>query len=267
MLSNVPSSAWISFVIWTGITAMVSAAPSGSGPPTRQQIAAGDFVSVDELKLKDQQGEVYLTGLNYWSCINLAADDKAGGNHSRFLTELDQMAAHGINHLRIMASSEGATTHQPFRMYPALMKAPGVYNEDIFVGLDRCLDEMSKRGMRATMTLSNEWQWSGGFAQYVSWANDNSPIPYPSSWNLSAPPQRPTPGTGWGNYTTEGVNAAPYSEFTDFANRFYTIEKCQQWYHAHIEKVINRVNTVNGRKCTFVPIEYLWFHLSLVTVD
>lgn len=186
-------------------------------------------------------------GLNYWSCLNLAADDSAGGNHSRFITELDQMAAKGVNHLRLMASSEGSPTHQPFRMYPALMQSPGDYNEDIFVGLDRCLDEMQRRGMRATMTLANEWQWSGGFGQYVSWANGNSEIPYPPSWNLSAPPQREVPGTGWGNYTVQGVDAASYGTFTDYANQFYTNDQCQEWYHDHIDTVLNRVNTVNGR--------------------
>ncbi|KAG9565363.1 glycoside hydrolase, partial [Aureobasidium melanogenum] len=228
--------------------ALISAIPHGSHPtPTGHGIAADDFVSVNGSKLKDRQGIVYLTGMNYWSCMNLAADDHVGGNYSRFITELDQMQAHGINHLRIMASSEGAPTWQPFRMYPALMEAPGAYNEAIFVGLDRCLNEMGKRGMRATMTLANEWQWSGGFGQYVSWSTNNSQIPYPSSWNLTAPPQRSTPGTGWGNYTVEGVNAAPYSNFTAYANQFYTIPKCQEWYQAHISKVLNRVNTVNGR--------------------
>lgn len=86
---------------------------------------------------------------------NLAADESVGGSYSRLTTELDQMAAKGINHLRIMASSEGAPTPQPFRMSPALMQAPGQYNAKVFEGLDICLDEMSKRGMRATMTLNN----------------------------------------------------------------------------------------------------------------
>lgn len=123
-------------------------------------ITPDDYVSVDGNRLKDSHGTtVYLTGLNYWSCMNLAADDSVGGNHSRFITELDQMASKGVNHLRLMASSEGAPTHQPFRMDPPLMQSPGEYNEEIFVGMDRCLAEMSKRGMRATMTLANEWQW------------------------------------------------------------------------------------------------------------
>jgi mannan endo-1,4-beta-mannosidase len=91
--------------------------------------------------------------MNYWACMNLAASETSGGNYSRLVTELNQMAAKGINHLRIMAGSEGAQTPQPFRMNPPLMEAPGQYNDDIFKGLDICLAEMSKRGMRATMTL------------------------------------------------------------------------------------------------------------------
>jgi mannan endo-1,4-beta-mannosidase len=136
-------------------------------------------VYVKGLRLYDSNGLHYLTGMNYWACMNLAADASAGGNYSRLITELDQMAEKGINHLRIMAGSEGAPTPQPFRMNPPLMQAPGQYNEDVFEGLDVCLAEMSKRGMRATMTLNNEWQWSGGFAQYVSWTQNNTIIPYP----------------------------------------------------------------------------------------
>ena len=242
------TSTWTSALVAAAfVPSIVSAVPHGGHSPGKgHDIAADDFVSVDGFKLKDRQGTVYLTGLNYWSCMNLAADDHVGGNYSRFITELDQMKAHGVNHLRIMAASEGAPTHQPFRMYPALMESPGNYNEAIFVGLDRCLNEMSKRGMRATMTLANEWQWSGGFGQYVSWATNNSQIPYPSSWNLTANPQRSEPGTGWGNYTVEGVDAESYGNFTAYANRFYTIPKCQEWYHAHISKILSRVNTVNG---------------------
>jgi mannan endo-1,4-beta-mannosidase len=190
--------------------------------------------------------------------MNLAASESAGGNYSRLVTELDQMAAKGINHLRIMAASEGAPTPQPFRMNPALLEEPGKYNEDIFKGLDVCLAEMSKRGMRATMTLNNEWQWSGGFAQYVSWANNNTQIPYPESWNLTAPPQRETPGTGWGNYTEEGVDAAPYSEFTSYGNLIYNNTQAESWYKDHIKTVMNRRNTVTGRLYTEDPTIMTW---------
>lgn len=156
--------------------------------------------------------------------------------------------AHGVNHLRIMASSEGAPTPQPFRMNPPLMDAPGKYNEKIFRGLDICLDELSKRGIRATMTLNDEWQWSGGFAQYVSWALNDTAIPYPPSWNMTKAPQRPTLGTGWGNYSDTSDGAHSYDEFTTFANQIYTNAQAEQWYKDHIKTVITRRNTVNGRK-------------------
>lgn len=98
------------------------------------------------------------------------------------------------------------------------------------------------------MTLNNEWQWSGGFPQYVSWTSGNVEIPYPPSWNLSAPPQRSTPKTGWGNYTVQDVDAYSYTNYTNFANRFYTDPQAQGWYRDHINVVVSRVNTVNGRK-------------------
>ncbi|KAF2836993.1 glycoside hydrolase family 5 protein [Patellaria atrata CBS 101060] len=217
-----------------------------------------EFVYVDGLRLRTSQGLHYLTGLNYWSCMNLAADESLGGNYSRLVTELDQMAAKGVNHLRIMASSEGAPTPQPFRMSPPLLEAPGKYNEDVFVGLDRCLAEMGARGMRATMTLGNEWQWSGGFAQFVSWANDDEPIPYPSSWNLTAPPQREIPRTGWGDYTVQGIDAAPYPEFVDFANRIYNDTRAEQMYRDHVATVINRRNTITGRVYNSDPTIMTW---------
>lgn len=208
-------------------------------------IQADDFVKVDEMRMKNSKGEIqYLTGINYWACLNLAADADQGGEYNRFITELDHMRAVGINHLRIMAGSEGNPTPQPFRMNPPLQPSPGTYNEKIFVGLDRCLAEMSKRGMRATMTLNDQWQWSGGFAQYVSWTHNNEEIDYPPSWNLSAAPQRPgPPGRGWGNYTTTG----DWNKYITYGDQFYTDDAAEALFKAHIDKVLNRKNTVNGR--------------------
>ncbi|KAN0063242.1 hypothetical protein ACQY0O_004406 [Thecaphora frezii] len=241
MKLDLASSALLALALPAGTWAATVTERSHSYSP----IDATDFVRVDGLRLKDSHNQTtYLHGINYWACMNLAADGKYGGEHKRFITELDQMAAKGINHLRIMASSEGNPTPQPFRMSPALQQAPGEYNEGIFVGLDRCLAEMAKRGMRATMTLNDQWQWSGGFAQYISWANNNEAISYPPSWNLTAPPQRPgKSGRGWGNYTTTGT----FSDYVDYGNQIYTNAQAEEWFKAHIEKVLNRKNTVNGR--------------------
>lgn len=231
--------------------APVRAAPAWTdgAPYKRDPIDPDDFVKVNGLRLYDKSGPIYLTGMNYWSCMSLAAGESVGGSYQRLRAELDQMAAKGINHLRIMASAEGAKTPQPFRINPPLMESPGKYNEQVFKGLDICLDEMAKRGMRATMTLNNNWVWSGGFAQYVSWANDDEQIPYHPSWNLSAPPQRATPRTGWGNYTIPDVdpNTVTWGNYSNYRGRFYRSEKAQEWYRNHINTVANRVSTVNGR--------------------
>ncbi|CAI6335021.1 unnamed protein product [Periconia digitata] len=252
-MMRVPASIFLSLAL----TSHALVVREKSRPYTKRAIDENDFVYVDGLRLKDANGLHYLTGLNYWACLNLAAPESQGGNYSRLVTELDQMAAKGVNHLRVMASSEGAPTPQPFRMDPPLMKAPGEYNEEVFQGLDICLDEMSKRGMRATMTLNNEWQWSGGFGQYVSWATNKS-IPYPSSWNMTKAPQRSTPRTGWGDYSDIFDGAATYGEFEAFANQMYTNEQAETWYKDHITTVLTRRNTVNGRLYTEDPTIMTW---------
>ncbi|CAG8647799.1 7910_t:CDS:2, partial [Scutellospora calospora] len=109
---------FVSLALITAALAVVSAAPGRNRHESHshQKIAEDDFVQVDGLRFKDAAGSVYLTGLNYWSCLNLAADESAGGNHSRLILELDDMASKGVNHLRIMAASEGAPTWQPFHV-------------------------------------------------------------------------------------------------------------------------------------------------------
>lgn len=128
---------------------------TGDGGGQGKPVGSHDFIRAEGNRLVDQRGRShFLQGINYWACMNLAADDeKAGGDQARFEIEMDQLAAVGVNHLRIMAASEGATTPQPFRMLPALQPEPGKWNEDVFVGLDRCVAGAAKRGMRLTMTL------------------------------------------------------------------------------------------------------------------
>ncbi|MBW0506847.1 hypothetical protein O181_046562 [Austropuccinia psidii MF-1] len=163
----------------------------------------------------------YLVSMNYWAAMNLAADRSAGGNLSRFQVEVEQLAKHGVNNVRIMAASEASGRGiEPFRMYPALQESPGDYNENIFVGLDRALVEFAKYNITVIMTLHNFWHWSGGFAQYVSWATHDSQIPYPPSWD-------PTLNTPYGDFTTNGTFGKydplkkSWTGFVGYAGRFY----------------------------------------------
>ena len=137
-----------------------------SQKPASHAIAADDYIAVDGLWLRDGRGRPhFVQGMNYWSCMNLGASDEAGGDIRRLAMELDQLAAVGINHLRVVAASEGSAKRAPFRILPALQHLPGQWDERIFAGLDRCVAEAGKRGMRLTLVMGNTWQWTGGNAQ------------------------------------------------------------------------------------------------------
>jgi mannan endo-1,4-beta-mannosidase len=97
--------------------------------------------------------------------MNLAASKEMGGDVSRLKTELDQLAAVGINHIRIMGATEGAERREPYRILPAIQSLPGHYDERMLAALDRCIAESGKRGIRVTMVMGNTWQWTGGNAQ------------------------------------------------------------------------------------------------------
>ena len=107
----------------------------------------------------------YFIGANFWQGMNLGVDGHSG-NRSLLTSELDNLQKLGVTNLRIMASSEGPNT-EPYRMVPALMDAPGVYDQAVLDGLDYLIAQMGQRGMKAVMVLNNYWQWSGGMGQYV----------------------------------------------------------------------------------------------------
>src|SRR3954468_3572378 len=146
------------------------------------------FVTVRCTELRLAGRSYHFVGANYWQAMNLASRGP-GGDRPQLLRELDAMAARGITNLRIMAASEGPD-REPLRMVPALLVAPGVYNADLLDGLDFVLKALADRDMKAVMTLGNLWHWSGGFGQYLVWADPARAIPYPP----------PRPGGDWNEY-------------------------------------------------------------------
>jgi mannan endo-1,4-beta-mannosidase len=178
---------------------------------------AQNFITVKEgIFLKEGKPYRYL-GTNFWYGMNLGLSDK-----NRLTRELDQLNSIGIKNLRIMAASEGNETAL-WCIQPALQTAPNVFNEKLLVGLDFLLVELKKRDMVAVMCLNNFWPWSGGFAQYVSWANANETIPYPP----------PAENGSW-------------NTFQRYSARFYSDSIAKQQFILFLEKIINRVNTINN---------------------
>ena len=210
------------------VAALVQAATAQT-PPSYDRPAANGFVTVSDGQFLLGGRPHDFAGVNFWQGMNLAVDGP-GGDRTRLHAELDQLTQLGVTNVRIMAASEGPNT-EPYRMVPALMASPGVYDPNVLDGLDYLLAQIGQRGMRAVMVLNNYWQWSGGMAQYVSW-HEGTPIPYP-------------PEHGW-------------SAFMAYAAKFYGYEPCQTWYRSHIEAIVTRTNPYTGLTYRDDPTIFSW---------
>ena len=138
---------------------------------------------------------------------------------------LRQAAQSGIRVVRVWGFGEGGPgdigpiadfadwprTH-PFRW------APGQWNEEAFVHLDRVLAEAQRNNLRVQLCLTNWWRDTGGVTQYLRWAgiNDAADTNFPFGIN----PER--------------------------AMLFYTNETTRRLYREHLEKVVTRRNTITG---------------------
>ncbi len=157
-------------------------------------------------------------GTNIWYAVNLGALAQ-GGNRARLVRELNRLKEMGITNLRIMGASEGL--NQPKTVWPPIQPHPAQYDERLLKGMDFVLAEMAKRNMKAVIYLNNFWVWTGGMAQYVSWAT-----------------KEPLPNAFLPQYT--------WSQFMNFSARFYNNARAQRWYEAYLSMLIQHRNTITG---------------------
>jgi mannan endo-1,4-beta-mannosidase len=170
--------------------------------------------------LFERNGKPFVfVGANFWQGMNLGSKGP-GGDRARLIRELERLRIAGVKNLRIVALTEGPDT-SPYRVTPSNQPAPGQFDEALLEGLDFLLVEMAKRDLTAVMCLGNFWPWSGGFAQYVSWA-EGSAIPYPP----------PHPGGSW-------------SGFQEYSSRFYTLPKARAIHLEGVKRIVSRVNTIS----------------------
>lgn len=176
-------------------------------------VTSSSFIEVKNARLSLNNHEYRYIGTNFWYGANLGSRGP-GGNRDRLIRELDHLHELGVNNLRIQAGSEGPDT-EPWRIVPSMQPSPGQYNPEILEGLDFLLFEMRKRQMYAVMCLNNFWHWSGGFAQYVAWADGSeAKIPYPGDYN----------------------------QFEVYSARFYGIKNATDWFDNHIRFLLTRKN-------------------------
>lgn len=180
------------------------------------------FVKVEGTQFTIDGKPYRYIGTNYWYGGLLATNGDKG--KARLKTELDFLKSHGVNNLRVMVGAEGLTTYL-YRVpsEKALMPKPGVYDEKIIYGLDYLLNELGKRGMKAVLHFTNTWDWSGGLDQYLEW-NGYGPQPY----------------SKYGGYT--------WDKNQEYTSKFYTCQPCKDELDAYIKYILNRTNSINGKK-------------------
>ncbi len=187
-----------------------------------------EFVSVDSLQFSRYDKPYRFIGFNFWSAVFLAHESH--GDRARLLRELDTLEKYGIKNLRLMVSSEGPDT-EPYRISPSIQESPGDIRESYLEALDFVLVELSKRNMTAVLCLGNSWHWSGGFAQYYSWASGKS-IPYP--------------------------NDHDYDKYMKFTSKFYSSKEARKYYQEYITKILTRTNTISKQAYKNDPTIMSW---------
>jgi mannan endo-1,4-beta-mannosidase len=188
------------------------------------------FIKVKEGKFFKGDKEYFVKGINYWHASLLGLHDSG---RVRLTRELDFLKQHGINNIRVLAAAEGSgVINGKIRVAPAYQPTAGMFNEDLLVGVDFLLNELSKREMTVVLYLSNNWEWSGGFLQYVNWAGI-----LPDS-------------TMRGKLT--------WDENRDWVAKFYSCLTCRKAYLNQVLSVVNRKNSINGKLYKNDPAIMAW---------
>ncbi|MDB5203322.1 MAG: endo-beta-mannanase [Ferruginibacter sp.] len=169
-------------------------------------------------------------GANYWYG-GLLATTEAG--KIRLKKELDFLASKGVNNLRVLAVAEGEGIITAVeRVQPAYQPAKGIFRDSILIALDYLLAEMGKRQMKAVLFLSNNWEWSGGFLQYLNWNGQiaDSVLARKIDWE----------------------------DYRDYVSRFYSCGRCIEQQRAVVKRIVSRTNTITGKAYAADPAIMSW---------
>ncbi|HEX7317274.1 MAG TPA: DUF4126 family protein [Pyrinomonadaceae bacterium] len=195
--------------------------------------ARSPFVTVKGHQLYVDDKPYYFVGTNYWygSLLGLSKDERRGVERLR--KELDFLKARGVNNLRLLAGAEGSgMINGVARVGPPLQPRQGEFSEEVLGSLDLVLHEMGKRGLKAVIFLSNNWEWSGGFQQYLI-------------WNSRVPDELKTRKLNW-------------DEQRDLVSQFYGCAPCTEAYAKQVNILLDRVNRYSKKRYTEDPAIMSW---------
>ncbi len=189
------------------------------------------FITINDGKFYKNNQQYYFIGANYWYGALIAADTTCG-NRIRLARELDFMKSNGIDNLRILVGAEGPD-NQPFRVTPTLVGQNTTLNQTLLTGLDYLITELGKRQMYAVLYFTNNWEWSGGFAQYLNW-------------------------NGYGEYPNPNIDKYSWWDFFLYQKQFYNCKPCVKQVNNYITQIITRTNSISGIKYTNEPAIMAW---------
>lgn len=175
----------------------------------------------------------YYIGANYWYGGLLALKKDPIRGKQRLIKELDFLKTQGINNLRVLVGSEGeGKINGVDRVEPALQTKHGSFDEELLKSLDFLLMEMAKRKMYAVLYLSNNWEWSGGFLQYLNWNGkiDSETLKRKLTWD----------------------------EQRDYTSKFYSCDDCKSDFKNQLDFIIKHKNIYTGQKYVDEPAIMAW---------
>ncbi|MDR0907512.1 MAG: beta-mannosidase [Rikenellaceae bacterium] len=194
------------------------------------ETTTGDFVSVEQGRFVEAGQELpYFVGMNFWYGAILGSQGE-GGDRERLHRELDRLQSIGANNLRILVGADGRDG-VPTKVEPTLQTSPGVYNDTILDGLDYLMSQLAKRDMKAVLYLNNAWEWSGGFSQYLAWAEGTTPV-------IPA---------------VEG-----YAAYVDYVAGFLRSERAKELFAGYVRDIVSRTNRYTGLAYADDPTIFSW---------
>ena len=199
----------------------------------KKKVTGTGFVRQANHQFISDNAPWYFVGTNYWygPYLGLQSDKQKGIDRLR--KELDFLKEKGITCLRVLGGVEGGgQINGVQRVAPALQPQQGVFDDAQLKGLDLLLYEMGKRNLKAVIFLSNNWEWSGGFLQYLNWNGMLS--------------------------TADMQRKLNWDELRDFTSKFYSCDSCMVGYREQVKHIINRTNTVSGKKYRNDPVIMSW---------
>lgn len=190
--------------------------------------AQSTFIKIEDSKFIRGGKPYHFVGTNYWYGALLGVGES---NQKRLISELDQLKTLGIENLRVLVGAEGGT--DDFTVREALQPKQGKYDEKYLKGLDFFMSELGKRNMTAVLYLTNNWEWSGGLAQYLEW-NGKGEIPNPN-----------IPPNTW-------------PQFMEYTSKFHTCEPCKTAFAKYVTFIVNRTNSITKQKYVNDPSIFAW---------